>query len=306
MTVYFVSCKPAVLKLNGEFAGRLDLFERRAEIDLRENILAEVVPEEGLAANFFINERLLLNPPPFLDVYLGECEATVYIRRFEPRDRQICVHLQKRLGANLITVFSLGEVYLSVDGAAMKLTPLPEQFKKVVCEEKSLAGYPVLAFTADRFLLVLSLGGEVIFLNEAASYDFGDKLRVSMDFETCTAARAECEYAYDGQSLTLVSGVTEEIYPADENIMHFAFFESVLTRGDFEKYLSPDMREKAAAIRDYLGGFEGVTVPTETFEMSHPGVKAAGLVYKKAENLFEIKYFAVEIKDGKIDNILPV
>ncbi len=35
-------------------------------------------------------------------------------------------------------------------------------------------------------------------------------------------------------------------------------------------------------------------------------MRAAGLVYPKSENLFEVKYYAVELDDGKISNVFPV
>ena len=68
MRFYFLSVKPAILKLNGLYVGGVDLFERHVEIDLQDNVLAEIVPGENLQpVNFFINERLLTNPPPFHD-----------------------------------------------------------------------------------------------------------------------------------------------------------------------------------------------------------------------------------------------
>ena len=81
MRVYFLSYKPAILKLNGLYVGVIDLFERHVEIDLNDSVLAEIVPGENLqGVNFFINERLLFSPPPFLDVYLMSGEALVYVR----------------------------------------------------------------------------------------------------------------------------------------------------------------------------------------------------------------------------------
>ena len=49
-----------------------------------------------------------------------------------------------------------------------------------------------------------------------------------------------------------------------------------------------------------------MTVPTEKFYAEHGDIRAAGLVYPKAQNLFEVRYYAVEITDGKISNVFPV
>lgn len=63
MRIYFLSYKPAILKLNGLYVGGIDLFERRVEIDLNDSVLAEIVPGDNLQpVNFFINERLLFEP----------------------------------------------------------------------------------------------------------------------------------------------------------------------------------------------------------------------------------------------------
>lgn len=307
MRVYFLSYKPAILKLNGLYVGVIDLFERHVEIDLNDSVLAEIVPGENLqGVNFFINERLLFSPPPFLDVYLMSGEALVYVREYGNKNADIEVIAQTRFCGNLVTVFSQGGVYLSAEGGDYSLIPLPARFKSVKFEEKMLGGLPVLAVWGGNALLVLNDRGKRVFMNEVIAADFGETLCVTVEFETCTAAQAECIFDYDGQKLTLSSSKTIETRPPEKNILHFAFFESVLTRGDFTAYLSEDLKGTSAALKDYLGDFVSVTVPTEKFYSDHGDIRAAGLVYPKAENLFEVKYFAVELKDNLISNIFPV
>ena len=307
MRIYFLTCTPAVLKLNGLYAGGTDMFERHIEIDLSDNVLAEIVPGDNLQpVNFFINEKLLREPPDFMDVYLADGDALIYVRRFESRDSRINIIFQTRFEGNLVTVFSQGEVYLSVEGKNYSLTALGSRFKEVRTEEKRLAGYPVLALYGGDALVVISHTGAVIFSSEVLSVQFGETFKTTVRFETCTAAQANCEYSYNGEKLTLTFSRTEETEPPDEKILHFAFFESILTFGDCEKYLSLELKPKAADLREYLGAFTGVTVPTEKFYAMHPDERAAGLVYPKKANLHEIKYFSVQLKDGKVDNVYPV
>lgn len=307
MRIYFLTCTPAILKLNGLYAGGTDMFERHIEVDMQDKVLAEIVPGENLQpVNFFLDEELLKNPPAYMDVYLGGGETVIYIRRFESRDTRINVIYQTRFEENLVTLFSQGEVYLSVEGRDYSLTALGAKFREARAEEKRLAGFPVLAVSGGDGLVVISRTGSVIFSNEVVCAEFGQTLKVTMQFETCAAARAVCEYGYDGEKLTLVSSKTEETEEPDEKILHFAFFESVMTFGDFEKYLSPELLPKAGDLRGYLGGFTGVAVPTESFCTLHPDERAAGLIYPLKPNLYEIKYFAVELKDGKVDNVFPV
>lgn len=307
MRVYFLSYKPAILKLNGLFVGGVDLFERHIELELADSVLAEVVPGDNLQpVNFFINEKLLFEPPEFMDVYLMEGEALIYIKEYGNKDAKLSVIFQTRFCGNLITVFSQGNCYISVDGADYSLLPLNPAFLNARAEEKMLNGYPVLAVRGGKILLILSDKGKRIFMNEVESAEFGEELEIRAAFETCTAAKAECAYSYDGEKLTLVRSRTVETRPPEPGVMHFAFFESVLTCADYAAYLDDDLKKKAGALKEYLGEFVGVTVPTERFFAEHGNIRAAGLVYPKAANLFEVKYFAVDVDKNKIGNVYPV
>lgn len=307
MRVYFLSYKPAILKLNGLYVGGIDSFERHVDICLSDSILAEIVPGENLQpVNFFINEKLFSSPPPFMDVYLMSGEALIYIREYGNKNIKLDVILQTRFCGNLITLFSQGGAYLSLEGEKYELLPLPARFLRARAEEKMLCGMPVLAIWGGNMLCLINDKGRRIFMNEVESADFSDVLSVTAAFETCTDAKAECVYDYDGEKLTLISSRTVETRPPEKNVLHFAFFESVLTCGNYWEYLDESLKDRASALKDYLGEFVSVTVPTELFYAGHGEMRAAGLVYPKDVNLFEVRYFAVDIADGKISNIYPV
>ncbi len=283
------------------------MFERHVELELSDSIHAEIVPGENLQpVNFFINEKLLFEPPEFMDVYLMDGESLIYIREYGNKGISLSVILQRRFCGNLVTVFSQGGCYLSVDGAESSIIQLPPKYMRATAEEQTLCGRKVLAIRGGSSLLILSENGRRIFMNEVESAQFGDTLEVRAAFETCTATKAVCTYSYDGEKLTFIGGRTVETRPPEKNILHFAFFESLLTRGNFCDYLSDGLKPKADSLHGYLGEFVGVTVPTEKFYSEHGDLHAAGLVYPKSANLFEVKYYAVEITDGKISNIFPV
>ncbi len=306
MRVYFLSYLPAILKLNGMYIGTIDGFERRIELDPKDRVFAEIVPDENLQAlNFFLDEKFFKDPPPFCDLYLLEGDALIYIREYAEKNSKIEVLHQTRFCGNLITLFAQGSLYLSIDGAEYSLTPLPPSFAKFTAQSFWLAGREVFAVSNGKHLIIVSERGKIIFKGPANSFEFSDTLKITAEFETCNSAQAECEYAYDGENLHLLSAKTEELRPPEPEIMHFAFFESVLTNADFEKYLCDGLKEKAGNLKSYLGEFVSVTVPPEKFYMTHGDIKAAGLVYPKSKNLYEIKYFAVDIADGKIENIQP-
>ena len=307
MRVYFLSYTPAALKLNGLYAGTIDGFERHVEIDPSDGILAEIVPGDNLQpVNFFLDDKFFKQPPDFADVYLTDGDALIYMREYSPKNVTIDVVYQTRFCGNLVTVFSQGGVYLSVEGAEYVLDQLPLQFRNVRAEENTIAGRPVLALYAGDYLLLISEYGKKIFLNRTESAQFGNALKITTEFETCTAAKAECEFSYDGERLTQINGKTIETRQPEEEILHFAFFESVLTCGNFAAYLSDELRPKAGNLKSYLGEFVSVTIPPEKFFLKHGNIRCAGLVYPKSKNLYEVKYFAVETENGKISNISPV
>ena len=307
MRVYFLSCAPAALKLNGLYIGTIDGFERHIELDPADGVLAEIVPGENLQpVNFFMDEKFFAKPPEFVDVYKMDGDALVYIREYAAKNVALSVIYQTRFAGNLITVFAQGGIYLSAEGESYILKQLPPKFANMTAEVKTLAGREVLALFGGDRMVVISERGNIIFMNAAQSAEFGDTLIVRAPFETCTAAYAECEFGYDGESLTLLKSSTVETRPPEPETLHFAFFESVLTRGDYTKYLSDGLKPKAADLKSYLGNFVSVTVPPEKFFAVHGDIYAAGLVYPVAENLYDIKYFAVQFVGGLVDNIYHV
>ena len=62
----------------------------------------------------------------------------------------------------------------------------------------------------------------------------------------------------------------------------------------------------ADELPDFLGGFVDVTLPYSRFYQRHGDLRAAGLVYPVADNLFKVKYYAVDLTDGKISNVYEV
>lgn len=309
MRVYFLSYLPAILKLNGMFIGTIDGFERRIELDPANGVFAEIIPDNNLQpVNFFLNEKFFSSPPAFAEVYLMDGDALINIREYGAKDVKLNVVCQTRFCGNLITVFSQGGVYLSAEGEEYDLSPLPLAFADAGTEVKTLAGREVLAIKSNvsSHLLLISDRGKKIFLNPVESAEFGETLKITAAFETCTAAKAEFEFAYDGERLTLTASKTVETRPPEEDILHFAFFESVLTRGNCVNYLSDELKPRANDLKSYLGEFISVTVPPEKFYLQHGKIKAAGLVYPLSENLYRVKYFAVDVENGKIANIYPV
>ncbi|MGN0804774.1 MAG: hypothetical protein ACI4MS_05270 [Candidatus Coproplasma sp.] len=306
--IYFLSAVSSALKLNGAYVGIIGGFEKFIQAELKEKILAEVIPDgELLPVSFFICEELFKNPPPFLSIYLCEDEAVVYIHRFERAYKPIKVIAQANFNGILATLFCEGgRVYLNCEGERCNLYDLAESFEKACFSEVSIGGYNALALSGDKCLCIISERGEMVFLNSVESWKAGDMLEVRVNFETCIGHYAVCRFSYDGDKMTLTDSKTFSTRDTPIKLIPFAFFESLLTHGDFAEYLSDSIKDRAEDLPSYLGEFTDVAIPHSSFYQKHGDIDAVGLVYPLSKNLFKVKYYAVDIEGGKIDNIYEV
>ena len=129
MRVYFLSYMPAILKLNGLYIGMIDGFERHIELDPKDRVFAEIIPDENLQSiNFFLDEKFFSSPPPFCDLYSMEGDFLIYIREYSVKNCRIEVLHQTRFCGNLVTLFAQGGLYISIEGGEYSLEPLPPSF----------------------------------------------------------------------------------------------------------------------------------------------------------------------------------
>ena len=80
-----------------------------------------------------------------------------------------------------------------------------------------------------------------------------------------------------------------------DELLPYAFFESVLIGANYTDFLTDELIDKANSLIDFLGDFVGI-LPTEQENV-------CGLIRKKAENLFEATYYTVKIESNKITDI---
>ncbi|MGN0813668.1 MAG: hypothetical protein ACI4MH_00360 [Candidatus Coproplasma sp.] len=297
----------AALKLNGCFAGFIDLLDRRAEIDTAVDTLAEIIPaDNSQPLNFMLNQDFFVNPPKCAEVYLTGGDAVIYVKNFPPKDGALKVIRQTRFADNLITLYSQGGVQLCCEGQSFELYDMDPAFAESQFREEYVGGKPVLIISAKGCIAAVSEGGKLALNSPAESYTCGDMLEIAVRYPTCANIKGICRFSYDGQIFTLADSRAEETRPPERDILHFAFFESVLMHADYSKYLTVELKAKAALLPSFLGDFSAVTLPLAKFYAEHGNIRAAGLVYPKSKNLFEIKYFAVDFRDGLIDNIYEV
>lgn len=298
MKIYFLSSRPCALMLGGVYFGMTDSFERFADVQPKDNVFAEFIPEGALPVGFFITEKLRFSPPEGCEVYLLRDGIAVYARDFPPSDFSLKIIAQERFVGNLVTVFKQGALQLSLETAkGFFVSALPPCFEpcSIRCENGLffIAGQDALAVYTD--------GGKCVLSERVSSYRIeNNTLIATLPLSDSKQRFADCEWALTEEGCfqtsfrirTEAQGTEES---ARDELLAYAFFESVLIGADFSRMLSDELKEKADHIKAFLGDFISVTLTEDA--------NTCGLVRRKKERLFELHYFTVEIRDGKISDI---
>lgn len=292
MRVYFLSEKLAALSVNGLFLGTVDGFERSAELDPKDACFIECKPMGPfLPVRFCFDEAFLISPPPQIELYYTRDGVAVYCKNFLREDAAMRVVRQERIAGARLTLYVQGKVQLSLESEnGFFLVDLPDAFEDAAI---SASGENFLIEGENAFRL-LSRSGETLISSEGKVTERGQTVRAEVPFRDSLGHIAVC--AWENGKLTSFSLRARQTPTAATYAL--ALFESVLVGADPAPYLSDELAEKADALKEFLGDFLSV-VPYETPE-------EVGLVYKRKENVFDLRYFRVTEEDGKIANIEEV
>ena len=298
MKLYFLSAKPCALLINGAYFGVTDLFERTADVDLRDKLYAEFLPENAQPIRFFITEQLRTTPPEHCEVYLLKDGIAVYARDFQPTDLTLRVLWQKTHGDCLATLFSQGHLYLSVQ--------TPKNFFNAYLPPSFATATPTfhdefILLSTQNELLVFTKDGKKLLQEKILSFSIdGNVLTARLPLSDRLGRYADCAWELSETqckqtAFTICQPQAVADGKIDEGLLAYAFFESVLIGANFDAMLDDELRADKDKIRAFLGDFEGVILTDNPTE--------CGLVRKKGERLFSVDYFQVSIKDGKIVEI---
>ena len=294
MKVYFLSSQPCALTLNDVYFGITDTFERFAEVCPTDKIYAKFSPEGALPIGFFITEALLHTPPNGCEVYILRDGVAVYAKDFPPSDFTLRPITQTRDGNRLATVFSQGNLQLSIESASGFFTAtLPPSFS--TCNIRFHEDF--LLLEGDGILALFTQLGKPLLLERIREYSLtGNTLNATLPLSDCLHRYARCEWTLQGDEcrLTRFSLTQADTQPVD-GLLAYAFFESILIGADFTPFLADELIPDKENIRAFLGDFTAVTLTNE------PTV--CGLVRKKKDRLFTVEYYSVEIQDGKLVDV---
>ncbi len=288
MRVYFLAEKQSGLFLNGIYLGTVDGFERSVELEPRDGIFCELRAPGYLPVCFRLDEDFLYSPPPAAEVYFSRGEAAIVCRGFVRADPSLSVLKQERLGGALLTLCMQGTLSLHLDcETGFHIIPLPERFSD--CTFRT-CGRDFLLECEDAFLLV-SRDGTVPVRADGKVLGCDETLRAEISFHDSAGHTAAMEWR-DGKLLSCAIRSPSE---PREATFALALFESALIGADCAPYLAPELLGKAKDVRGFLGDFCDVVLTAER--------DVVGLVYPRKERIYDVRYFRVTIRDGKISNI---
>ena len=295
MKIYFLSSTPCALSFNGAYFGITDRFERFAEVSLQDRLFVRFTPENALPIGFFLTENIRFTPPNGCDVYLLPDGIAIYAHDFPPVDFSIKVVSQERFNDVLVTVYKQGALQLSIESKqGFFTTTLPNCFSD--CE---LSYHADLIFLKSKnHLGVYALNAKCVLFEEVLDVSVSEtELNATLPLSDSLKRSAKCTWSLspDGCSRTQFTILDPSNCSSQEELLPFDFFESVLIGANFKELLSDALQPNADKIRAFLGDFEAVTLTKD--------INTCGLVKKKAERLYEVQYYTVECKDGKITDI---
>ncbi len=302
MKIYFLSSVPCALSLNGVFYGITDSFERFAEINLAERIFVKFSPENAHSIGFFLTEEILTAPPNGCEVYLLRDGIAIRAYEFAPVDYTLRPIAQQRFGDTVLSVFQQGHIQLTLQSPEGFFTStLPPAFS--VC---TLSKQGDLFFLEGKnHLAAYTADGKCVFMEEVLDFSITKtELNATLPLSDTLGRVADCTWKIEKTGCTRTRFSLRQARAFDggndadkirEELLPYAFFESVLLGENYVEMLSDDLRAKAESLTAFLGDFRAVILTLDPY--------TCGLIREKAPRLFEVDYFTVKLENGKIADI---
>lgn len=291
MRVYFLAEKTCALTVNGVYFGIVDGFERTAELDPADGVFCELSPGGELPVRFVFDEEFLLSPPPQIRLYYTKNAVAVYAGGFLRADQTLRLIRQERFNGSLLTLIRQGKLCLNIENeTGFHIAELPDALENCTTTERE-DGY---LLEGGGWFALLSREGEKLVLSEGTVLQREGPLKAEIPFHDCLAHTAVCEW--EKGKLTACS--IRSAWEPTEATFALALFESALIGADCAPFLADNLKAKAGSLKEFLGDFRSVVLTAERDRV--------GLVYERKERVFDVRYYRVELTEGKISNIVTL
>ena len=299
------------VKIEGQKAGFAGYSPTFAEVE--EDCIIEFLPvnaESLCPLSFAPSDKLLKNPPPTLKsvdlggVYLLSPKFPAIIEK----DSKILA--QEREGDLLATLYKDGsdKISLEKNGLFFMENVCPLNSPKISFHTLSQNQFVCLSGFkgADSYLIIYHVFDAItkVFENKVQYFDFSELLTTVIKFRDMAShsASVEWEFSQGGfkrRSYKITKSENFDYFALNDKLKPYAFFEEVFCHGEFADFLDDNLRYAAEKIYSYLGDFCAVIPPPHFRNQCD-----VGLVYKKSENIFYVKWFEVTLSEGLVTNIV--
>lgn len=311
MYFYFSSKTKVAVKLGGTFFSILGGDGVRVNIENPENTLVEILPLNGNAdgINFLLDENFLCSPPSGVTVTDLRGAYSIFINLVQ-KTEGFKILLQEKLNSYLVTVFSDGNIKVSIDGVNGSFTDsLPFNISQVSVKEFIDNGENFIAFiqqSEEYFITVYRAVDHTfkkVFDGKFSSYSLSPVFTTTKNLCDVKKHQITCSYAFNEDRFVetdlKISHKKSPPYGGYiEKIIPYVFLEDLFVGENIDDYLSQNVLENKDKLKGYLGDFIGITPPKE-----HRTIDEIGLIYKRKDRVYYVDYFNFELENGKICNI---
>ena len=221
---------------------------------------------------------------------------------FAPVDFTLRPIAQQRFGDTLLSVFQQGDIQLSLQSPQGFFTStLPPAFATCALSKRG----DLFFLEGKNHLAAYTGGGKCVFMEEVLDFSITEtELNATLPLSDTLGRVADCTWKIEKTGCTRTRFSLRQAHTFDggndtdkirEELLPYAFFESVLLGENYTEILSADLQLKAQGIPAFLGDFCAVTLTANPY--------TCGLIRQKAPRLFEVDYFTVKLENGKIVDI---
>ena len=289
MRVYFLSSEPCILNVNGERLGVVNGAPHYASLHPEESPFLEFVPPfGGTPVRFFFSDQLSTIPQT-VDVYQADRFLVFYIRKFH----RFCP-LQLIASAPSVTVFSQGSPQALLNGKTV--VDLPTDLSS--CHIHSWGDVTLLE--GRRSLVILK--------NQQKIAEFQPRTW-NLDRETATLTAVVPLGDFRGRWAnvffncnkdllpTLLPIDNEEYAPLPDELILCDLIQKLQLNEDVTPLLHEELSAESEQLKGYFGEYFAVFPLSEPY---YAGTACRG----ERPNVFSLKFYFAETKEGKISNIV--
>lgn len=289
MRVYFLAEKPCTLFLNGVALGTVDKFERVCEMNPKDEIFCELKAAGAVSVRFVFNEAFLFSPPEQIKLYYTEGAVAVYACDFIRADQSVKMICSRQFADTRTALFWQGRLQFGITrGTDVTLLTLADFLETGNIYR---VGREFLVESDKGFALV-SWDGKLITQSVGRVLVKDGSLQAELPFGDSMGHTAVCNWENGKMTSCKIRTSAEPT----EATFALALFESALIGADTAPFLSDGLKEKAGALKEFLGDYSSVVLSDRPDRV--------GLVFPRKERVFDVRYFRIKIQDGKVSNII--